>query len=632
MINDRQVVLIVAPMPAFPTSAGNRRRLLSTCAFFHEAGYDIDFAYVGHEDQIYRKFNVHPPTDFAAMIDRFRRVFFIELEKPIKLRTASLTFAIDDWAPDELRIFVRWYFSLYHQTNLLVCNYVFLSQCLLQVPDHVLTLIDTHDRFGGRSNYYRATRTEPNFFYTSDAEEKKGLDRADIVIAITESEQLHFETLIGRSCELLLPDIPKVRQFKHVTSISAIGFIGHGNDANLFSIGQFITDFCEKWQPGFPTLKIAGEICKSIGTIDHSGVELMGYVNQLSEFYDEIDLVIAPIIMGTGLKMKVVEALAYGKPVIGTALAFEGLPVHSQLHRLSQSWQVVETINSMVENEALFNSCVEESKALFQRYIVNVSHCKKNLCETISKKISSTNTNLFDIYNTISSCDTIKFKIGKLTLTQITSCNSMHFQKNRNLSGDGLLIATEFLTINEQKSEFGFRPDRRRWFGILEGNASTDETKPPIGEPFNDVRLSISANLLRDSPASTAWKAAVICAISKARPDWVSTAQLSSVTPDHFGLIAQVPDFFSESATAYLLTKGGETAYAVCILSCRHLCMRPNGFNILLTPRCGTVPVVPVSMRIGCLRSAQLEASFSIFVIADGLLGRIDIAIMPATS
>jgi glycosyltransferase involved in cell wall biosynthesis len=54
-------------------------------------------------------------------------------------------------------------------------------------------------------------------------------------------------------------------------------------------------------------------------------VEVRGFVDDLSDVYLEATAALAPITMGTGMRIKAVEALSYGCPFIGTELALRGL-------------------------------------------------------------------------------------------------------------------------------------------------------------------------------------------------------------------------------------------------------------------------------------------------------------------
>ncbi len=235
----RPVILVISPMPAMPTSAGNRRRLVATCEFLKSAGFDIDFAYVAHEDQIYRRFNQTPPTDLLTMVGYFRHLYLIELAEPVRLKTGANGFDIDDWCPPEVDSFVLSYFAASPGTKAILVNYVWLSRALEAAPNTVLKLIDTHDRFAGRKAQYQPFRAEANFFHTNEVGEARGLLRADIAIAIQAHEQTYFTEIMGRQAALLLPNVREMRTFKPPEKLESIGFLGHGNDANLHSIGRF---------------------------------------------------------------------------------------------------------------------------------------------------------------------------------------------------------------------------------------------------------------------------------------------------------------------------------------------------------------------------------------------------------
>lgn len=54
--------------------------------------------------------------------------------------------------------------------------------------------------------------------------------------------------------------------------------------------------------------------------------EVMGFVDDPYKILSEAKALLSPLFNGAGIKVKVIESLACGTPVIGTAIAFEGLP------------------------------------------------------------------------------------------------------------------------------------------------------------------------------------------------------------------------------------------------------------------------------------------------------------------
>ena len=57
-----------------------------------------------------------------------------------------------------------------------------------------------------------------------------------------------------------------------------------------------------------------------------AGVEVTGFVEDLDAVYRDASCFVAPLTSGAGVKFKVVQAMAWGLPVVGTPVAFEGLP------------------------------------------------------------------------------------------------------------------------------------------------------------------------------------------------------------------------------------------------------------------------------------------------------------------
>lgn len=60
-------------------------------------------------------------------------------------------------------------------------------------------------------------------------------------------------------------------------------------------------------------------LCKNIN------ITYIGFVENLEDFFNQTDIFIAPLNYGAGIKIKVLQALAYGCPVITTSIGFEGI-------------------------------------------------------------------------------------------------------------------------------------------------------------------------------------------------------------------------------------------------------------------------------------------------------------------
>lgn len=606
-------VLVLAPMPAFPASAGNRRRLVATCEALQRGGFAVDFAYWAHEDQIYRRFGHHPPTDLAAMEAAFQRVFLIEPRATIPLKTRAKAFGIDDWCPDEVGDFVAWYFSKYPATGAILVNYVFLSRALQRVPPGVLKLIDTHDRFSGRQIQYRPFRAEPNFFYTDDAGEAAGLNRADIVLAIQSAEARFFETLTTSDVHLLPPYFPPRSGFSAPDSIRRIGFIGHGNDPNLFSIRRFAEAWSEGWTPDRPELAIAGEICTALGQLDRPGVKLLGYVDRIEAFYETVDVVVAPMLMGSGLKMKVAEALSFGMPVIGTRLGFEGFDPTEPAHRCEDAEAVKARVLALVADRSGLAALTAACETLFAGYNAAAVKAEQVLIARLGQHPARPEVPTLSVPPTA----------AELPATETDSVLALSVERSsRSLPATdpelGHLVATERRPANAA----GYAPLRRRWFVRAAGSTVAGSIRS-VGA----MSVAFSPEWVRERGLSPELRAALAVAFAEVRADWEAHGRPIGFAGGCIEVVLDLPSFLATgrhpSAVFLIATEEGR-ALELRLERITPLQVRPVASIGGATKR-DDLALVPASARFSGVSEASMPRG-CLLLLTDDLIGRITLA------
>ena len=68
--------------------------------------------------------------------------------------------------------------------------------------------------------------------------------------------------------------------------------------------------------------------------LEAPGVRWAGTVESVAHWYQAAHVAVVPVFQGSGTRLKVVEAMAYGRPVVSTRLGAEGLPVRPGEHYL----------------------------------------------------------------------------------------------------------------------------------------------------------------------------------------------------------------------------------------------------------------------------------------------------------
>jgi glycosyltransferase involved in cell wall biosynthesis len=209
--------------------------------------------------------------------------------------------------------------------NAVIVEYIFLSKALLNFPPSVIKIIDTHDVMTNRHRLFLEKGEKPVWYSTSAKQEKTGVDRADRIIAIQQKEKNHFSKLTKKSIATIghMVDIHKTD-----TSLpprKKILFMGSNNPSNVIGITSFIRDIFPTLKDSIPELEllIVGSVCSQIN--DQPSVIKMGEMPDLDAIYNLSDIIINPLTLGTGLKIKSIEALGYSKALITTSVGADGL-------------------------------------------------------------------------------------------------------------------------------------------------------------------------------------------------------------------------------------------------------------------------------------------------------------------
>ena len=110
--------------------------------------------------------------------------------------------------------------------------------------------------------------------------------------------------------------------------------------------------FCNKVLPELSgdsvELHVAGKGSEQFSVYDR--VRVCGFVNDIDAFVCQSQIVVAPIFSGAGVKIKVLDAIGYGKPMITTQKGAEGFPIWlaNQMYIASSADEFVQLLTSMI--------------------------------------------------------------------------------------------------------------------------------------------------------------------------------------------------------------------------------------------------------------------------------------------
>lgn len=334
-------ILWISPTPSHPQDAGNRAHIYAMAKRILAEGHHVTFLLYGQE--------WIPPEAKVEMQKFWPEFVFV----PHRLggqrkKTKGDVWGIDDWFNTDLEVAIKTVESM-RQFDTVYCEYVFFSKALTLFPSHVYKVLSCHDRMSGRAELLKKQGIAPDFFYTTPDQEKIALDRSDLVIAIQGDERKFFQSLTKKPVvevgyQVARDFLPQRRLGRRLR----VGYIGSNNSLNRKSLEIFLAQLQKEPKLASEVEVVAaGTICKSL---ENQPVTCLGIVPTESDLYKEVDLVINPMVDGTGLKIKTLSAISHGMPFLSTETGSKGIAVTLPEHFSDSIGKLVADLAQVVKN------------------------------------------------------------------------------------------------------------------------------------------------------------------------------------------------------------------------------------------------------------------------------------------
>jgi hypothetical protein len=353
-------LLIVSPIASHPADQGNAARIQSLGGALMARGIACEFLCFATEGLA--------PSQQAAMAGFWHA---LHVEPGVDTGESSMPgcWGLDDWCPPALVERVAGLQRARRYDAVLV-NYVWLSAALAG-SGGALRILDTHDLFGGRDAVARDQGLDPSWFFTSVAEESRGLDRAELVLGIQAEEA----EVLRRRCTVEVAVLGHMLPLRFLGAPAPapampFGYLGSANPWNLAAVRTL--DAALAPAPELPWL-LAGRILRRQDLLLASRPRLLPQLPDAAAFYAQVDCVLNPMAGGTGLKVKTVEALAFGNPVLGTRDAFAGLPAEHPGHACADAAGLVACMREFRRSPAFARELRLASRLLALRHAAAVT-------------------------------------------------------------------------------------------------------------------------------------------------------------------------------------------------------------------------------------------------------------------
>ena len=253
---------------------------------------------------------------------------------------------------------------------------IFKGEIILRAPNVEYKIWEDYTRFS--TSFFQRIMYR---YFTSKLKqfELEAIAKVDQVLAITENDKLQFQT-DGIQVPITVIPFGIKENTLEISEINAnkIFFLGAFNwkpnlDAALFLIHEVLPELIKL----YPKLELhlAGTYMPdSFTTFASKHIIMHGKVESSNDFILNHGILVAPIFSGSGVRIKIVEALSMGIPVIASTIAMQGIDQDSALIADTKS-EFIKQISELINN-------VELQKKLQQKAITTIQ--QKFSMETIA--------------------------------------------------------------------------------------------------------------------------------------------------------------------------------------------------------------------------------------------------------
>lgn len=210
------------------------------------------------------------------------------------------------------------------------------------------------------------------------AKESKELElnlakKADITLVVSSYEKellLHEDPALNiKIFSLIYPLSPPKRSFSDRSGILFLG--GFQHSPNVDGVEWFVSEILPKiWDhiPGIKFFIVGDNPPKEIQELSSEDIVITGYISDLSFFFENCRVFVAPLRYGAGIKGKICHSMSYGLPVVTTSIGAEGFGITDGYHAMiaDEIDNFSEKVIQLYQDEELWNNvsnnCIEYIK------------------------------------------------------------------------------------------------------------------------------------------------------------------------------------------------------------------------------------------------------------------------------
>lgn len=204
----------------------------------------------------------------------------------------------------------------------IIADYIYCTPAFGCAPAGAGRAIVMHDLFHSRSGGGADSVAVP-----TREREIALLGEADTVFTIQQAEQDFVTRFVPNTAAILVPMPAEPVSAAQPGADDEILFVGSNTAPNVVGLNWFLGHVWPRVLAAYPQarLTVAGTVDRAFAGVAVPSVSMLGMVDDLEPLYSKAGVVISPLTFGSGLKIKLIEALARGKAMVVTPVTLQGV-------------------------------------------------------------------------------------------------------------------------------------------------------------------------------------------------------------------------------------------------------------------------------------------------------------------
>lgn len=212
----------------------------------------------------------------------------------------------------------------------ILVNYFFLMDAVDQPAAHgILKSVFVHDLFFMRDEEFVTDISGDTMARVSREREITDLAKADLCLTVQGTEDAILREALPDMKTLIVHIGLDVLRPPGPPDPDTLMFVGSNNPANQGGLDWFLEQVWPLLRQLHPAARlfVYGDVANWLQARVPDGVEPVGRLPDLTVAYHRHALCVVPLRLGSGLKIKLVEALSHGRAVVTTDVGAQGLEV-----------------------------------------------------------------------------------------------------------------------------------------------------------------------------------------------------------------------------------------------------------------------------------------------------------------